>query len=344
MDIDFMGNHNDVGRVVLGYHSLDQALRGDEGEIGWPTNTYIEIYGPTGVGKTTLAISVLAIISRELGFKQKIADLDLEVQDPKAIAKVLKNAGYPTKEFVWVHGDKQTDESALNKMIEHLSEDPPCLGLLDSVAAIASVSEVNGNIGDANMGRRAFPMAQFSRGILRVFRANTKPTTMIILNHMYENMQTVGGAKSYTAPGGVIKNNLSNVRIQVKVPYVDYVTSGEAKTEARWGGTWVLEGKIIKNRHGVKDQKFQVVIVGGQGMHPGLSAIVDCLASGAAKVQTGKLIMDGNDYGNIKKIMTRKEHDADFFDPFINELKSSVGRDEPEEDDKPKKKTKKAKK
>lgn len=337
MTIEFVGTHYTFGRVVTGFFSLDNALRGDKETVGFPTRTLVEIYGPTGAGKSTLSTDLLARISVALD-NREISCLDLENQDERMITNVLSNAGYRAK-FNWVEPPvdgkgkvDDRDEILLQTLLEHVNQETPCLGLLDSVAAISPMAEVEGDIGDANMGRRAFPMAQFCRRAVRVLRTQELPSCIIMTNHWYEKMGTIGPAKQYTAPGGVVKENEEHVRIQVKVPYVDYITAGDGKAEARWETGWVLEGRVEKNRAGAKGKKFQVFIYGGWGVHLGMSSLIDCLASGLAKIKAGKVQMDGQDYGLLKKIIEHERDNPEFFNAFHNALRSeSVEETEEEE-------------
>lgn len=325
--IEFVGEHHTFGRVITGFHSLDYALRGNDDSLGVPTRALIEIYGPTGVGKTTLSIHLLSLISQQLD-NAEIACADLENQDLQMVTNVLTNSGYRAK-FNWVNPPMikgkvdDRDEAILGELLEHINREQPCLGLLDSIAAISPVSEVEGDIGDANMGRRAFPMAQFTRRAVRILRSQELPSVLIATNHWYEKMGTIGPAKQYTAPGGVVKENMGHVRIQVRVPYVDYISSGEAKAQARWEGSWILEGRVEKNRAGEKDTKFQVFIYGGWGVHQGMTALVDCLADGLATIKAGKVNMEGKDYGLLKKIIEKERDNPEFFTSFYNKLRES---------------------
>lgn len=332
--IEFVGTHYGFGRVITGFYSLDQALRADKNTVGFPTRTFCEFYGPTGVGKSTLTADLLGRISVSLD-NREIACLDLENQDENMLSNVLSNTGFRSK-FNWVNppikkGEvDDRDEILLQSLLEHINQEPPCLGMLDSIASISSTAEVEGDIGDANMGRRAFPMAQFSRRVVRILRSQEQESCIIATNHWYEKMGTIGPAKQYTSPGGVVKENMEQVRIQVRIPYVDYISSGDGKAKAEWEGAWVLEGKVEKNRTGIEYEKFQVFIYGGWGVHQGMSALIDCLASGLATIKAGKVQMEGTDYGLLKKIIEKERDNSEFFTPFYNALRSNTEESEDE--------------
>ena len=327
----FEGTHNPISRVVLPFHSINHALKGlTHDEFGFPTRTVVEIYGPTGIGKSTLCTALASYISQALD-NLEIDYLDLEGQDETIIGRVLQSSGYKAEKFNWVTAPKSkgkpdtSDEALLTALLEGFYREPPCVGILDSVAAIASRAEVQGEIGDANMGRRAFGMAQFSRGVSRALRTIDTPTALFLINHWYEKMGTIGPAKQYTAPGGVVKDNLEKLRIQVKVPWVEYLSTGDGKKEGRWENGWIVEGKVEKNRSGEKNTTFQVFIYGGKGVHVGMSALIDCLALGLAEVKSGgKVVMDGQDFGLLSKIVANKTDDNEFFKPFQNALRVPV--------------------
>jgi hypothetical protein len=325
MTIEFVGTHHGFGRVVTGNYSFDQAFRADKDTIGFPTRTLCEFYGPTGVGKSTLCTDLLGRMSVSLD-NREIACADLENQDENMISSVLTNTGFRSK-WHWVNAPSKKgsvddrDEIILQSLLEYVNQESPCLGLLDSVASIASTAEVQGDIGDANMGRRAFPMAQFCRRAARILRSQDLDSCILMTNHWYEKMGTIGPAKQYTSPGGNVKENMSQVRVQVKLPYVDYVSAGEGKVKAEWEGAWVLEGKVEKNRTGIEYEKFQVFIYGGWGVHQGMTAVIDCLASGLATIKAGKVQMDGQDFGLLKKIIEKERDNLEFFTPFYNALR-----------------------
>jgi hypothetical protein len=277
-----------------------------------------------------------------------IACLAFENQDINMITSALDRVGFDG-EWKWINPAKAktSDEALLGLLADSLYED--YVGLLDTIATMSSVAEQSGEIGDANMGRRAFPMAQFARAVQKaLIDPENKDTVLIATNHQYENMQTIGGAKTYTEPGGVVKKNISHLRIRMQVPWVDYISAGDAKKEARWEEGWVLQGKVDKNRAGAKNRIFQVFVVGGQGLHVGLSAMMDCLQLGIAEVQGGaKVVMDGESFGSINKIISNERDNADLFIPFQNRLKAYALEDggedieeEVEEEEKPKKRKK----
>lgn len=325
------GEPKHVGRVVTPFHSLNVAVSGsNKDEFGFPTNTWVEVGSPkTGIGKTHFVTSLAGYLSNALKNKG-ISYLDLEGQDPNIIYHALENSSF-SGEFEWIQGKSgakkdNTDEELLDALVDSLYDDK--IGVLDSIASVAGVSEQEGKIGDANMGRaRSFPMAQFSRRVtraLRVKRQDNIPTILFSLNHTYPKIGAIGPAKQYESPGGEVKNNLEQLNIRTEIPFVDYLSSGDGKRSGRFedDGAWILKGTVQKNRSGAYGKEFQVFIYGGQGVHVGMSALIDCLAGGLAEVKSGgKVVMDGQDFGSLSKIVSNKADDKEFFIAFQNALK-----------------------
>jgi len=336
------GEPKHVGRVITPFHSLNIAASGDSSEeFGFPTNSWVEISSPkTGIGKTHFVTSLAGYLSNQLKCKG-VSYLDLEGQDSNIIYNALKNSGF-SGELEWVQGKSEakkdnTDEKLLDALVDSLYDDR--IGILDSIAAVAGVAEQEGEIGDANMGRgRSFPMAQFSRRISRVLRTKKQDDIPVILfacNHSYPKIGAIGFAKQYDSPGGEVKNNLEQLNIRTEIPFVDYLSTGDTKKSGRFedDGAWIMKGTVQKNRSGAFGAEFQVFIYGGKGVHVGMSAVIDCLASGLAEVKSGgKVVMDGQDFGLLSKIVSNKADDREFFVPFHNALRVETIQETEEEE------------
>jgi len=205
MPVKFTGSHYDPEWVETGFYSLDIALRKNYTLIGWPTRTLTHIYGPTSTGKSTFINSISAVLGRKLDLN--IACLDLEPQDAKTIESICENLKFEN-EWRWIEPDKrQKDKFSDENMLKQLrmTVKDGYITILDSVASIAPVAEVQGGIGDANMGRRAFPMAQYSRLINRELKYSDKGTVSFMANHRYEKIATGLAFATYQAPGGAVK-------------------------------------------------------------------------------------------------------------------------------------------
>ena len=65
---------------------------------------------------------------------------------------------------------------------------------------------------------------------------------------------------------------------------------------------------------------FRFVILAGRGVHPGLSAVQECLHLKLASVEGGRVNMGGKNYGFFKRILEDNWQDKELFEPFVKEL------------------------
>lgn len=314
MPLKFVGKHPEVEWVRTGFYTLDIALRKNYSVVGWPTRTLTHVYGPTSTGKSTFINSVSCVLASQLNLN--IACLDLEPQDDKTVEAIANNLGFEN-EWLWVEPsarkkDDFSDEHLLGQLRKQVKDG--YITILDSVASITPMAEVAGNVGDANMGRRAFPMAQYSRLMNRELKYAEKGTFSFMANHRYEKIGTGLAFATYNAPGGVVKENMAHINIENKVPYFN-------KKQMQFGDVWIFEGKVLKNRFGMSHSDFWVCVVGGQGIHRGLTALFDCVKLGMADIASGnKLVIKdtGEDLGRVSEIIAKRDElsERGFFEQF----------------------------
>ena len=203
------GNHPTCVRIKTGLYSLDHAFINHLGDVGIPIGIGYENFGATGIGKSTFSYSLAGIIARIQ--ESDIVLSDFEGYDEPFLESVLSGVGFDGK--VDVISEKE-DEEQLMKTLDALSNEKKSfhVAVLDSISAITPIAEQKGDIGEANMGKRASAMAQFSRRALHIFRFAGVPKTIIAINHWVPNM----GGYGYSAPGGMVKNYLFTARILLK--------------------------------------------------------------------------------------------------------------------------------
>lgn len=133
---------SDIERVSTGSISLDLALGG-----GLPKGRIIEIYGPESGGKTTLALSVVAEIQKHGGIAGFV---DAEhALDPT----YARNIGVNVDELYVSQPDN--GEQALEIVDAFVSSNAMDVVVVDSVAALTPKAELEGDMGDANIGLQA---------------------------------------------------------------------------------------------------------------------------------------------------------------------------------------------
>jgi recombination protein RecA len=303
MTVTFIGADIETPRFKTNCWSFDHALYNPIlEEIGLPMRSMVEIFGPAGTGKTTIALSLAAWIAAK--DNKGISIADLEGTDRRIMESILSYSGFSGMVALFNEG---TDEKDLGKMVDEL-RDPKkfCVGIVDAVGAISPYAERKGDLGDSNMGRRGRIMADFTRNILHLFlQAKNKDSVVFILNHSYPAIGWVGNI----APGGKAKEYGSKVRISISRAY-KIGDKGVKLPETHF----LIKGKVVKNNRGVSGREFLLAVEGGLGIHRGLTAVFDCLAYKLA-ILDRIVKIDNVSYGGIKDMCGRPSED-EFFAPF----------------------------
>lgn len=329
MPITFSGDVPSAGeRVITRSWSLNKALRDVLGNEGVPLRSLIETYGPKGVGKTSFCLSILGDVASK---KNKgISVLDLEIQNRDTVSGILENAGFSGEVHYIQQKDDERSEDTVERFCNRMFDlqgknktyENPDVGLMDSIGAYRPSAEFDGAIGDANMGIKAREMGQISSRFIRALQLAKSPHTIFMTNHEHPNMSIGFGNPLPITSGGETKKYLSQIRLRLTEAYV-------GKSPARFDGSWLIEGKVNENRFGISDQKFWCYMIGGQGIHAGLTAVFECLVLGYAEASAQALrgstsiSLDGVSYGKIDKLI-RDRDDEDLFRAFANRLRVEV--------------------
>jgi len=304
MTIEVIGSYPEISRIVTGLYSLDRAFTNDLEEIGVPVGHCWEIFGTSHTGKSSFTYALSGILAAKQN--KNIVLCDFEGFDPRFTVRLLENVGFSnTLQIV----REEEDEDQLNKMTSVLATKDYAIAILDSISAISPLAEMNSDLGEANMGRRAFLMAQLSRKALHIFRFNEdNPKTLLMVNHWLPQI----GSRGYQAPGGSVKSFLASVRIKLK------------RVEEYPDGSYVLQGEVIKNRWGYKDKTFYIFMLAGKGIHFGLTAIYDCIMSGRMTYKNGVIRKDGESFGRLSKFVKEaKLNNHEIFNQFFVALEES---------------------
>ena len=240
-----LGEHAavDVDAISTGSLAIDAAL----GVGGLPKGRIIEIYGPESSGKTTLALQTIAECQKGGG---KAAFIDAEhAIDPK-YAKAL---GVDIDELVLSQPD--SGEQALEIAEVLIKSGAIDLLVVDSVAALVPQAELDGEMGDSNIGLHARLMSKAMRKLAGAMNANG--CTTIFINQLREKVGVMFGNPEVTTGGRALKF-YSSIRMEVR------------KSEAIKDGQDVIGNKVnvkvAKNKVAPPFKTCTVEVYYGEGI------------------------------------------------------------------------------
>jgi recombination protein RecA len=211
--------------IPTGSIALDVAL----GIGGLPRGRVVEIYGPEGSGKTTLALQAVANAQRGGGIA---AFVDAEhALDPE----YAKNLGVDTDALLVSQPD--TGEQALEIADMLIRSGAIDVVVIDSVAALVPRAEIEGEMGDSHVGLQARLMSQALRKLAGAL--NQTKTTAIFINQLREKVGVMFGSPETTSGGRALKFYAS-VRLDVR--RIETLKDG---TEAVGSRTRI---KVVKNK------------------------------------------------------------------------------------------------
>lgn len=191
----------DVDVIPTGSIGLNYAL----GVGGYPRGRIIEIYGPESSGKTTLAIHAIAEAQKLGGIA---AIIDAEHAFDRFYAEKL---GVDTANLLIAQPDN--GEQALEIAEQLIRSSAIDILVVDSVAALTPKNEIEGEMGDRNMGLQARLMSQAMRKLTgAISRTNT---TCIFINQLREKIGQMFGPSETTTGGNALKFYAS-VRIDIR--------------------------------------------------------------------------------------------------------------------------------
>ena len=215
----------DIETIPTGSLGLDLAL----GIGGLPRGRIVEIFGPEGGGKTTLALHVIAESQKRGG---SAAFIDAEhALDPSRAEKI----GVNIKDLLVSQPD--TGEQALEIVETLVRSGAIDVVVVDSVAALVPRAEVEGEMGDAMIGLQARLMSQAMRKLASAI--SKSKTLAIFINQLREKIGIMFGNPEVT-PGGRALKFYSSVRIDIR--RVESITDGPNTIGNR------VRAKVVKNK------------------------------------------------------------------------------------------------
>jgi recombination protein RecA len=219
------GKRVPIASIPTGSISLDIAL----GIGGVPRGRIAEIYGPESSGKTTLALHVVASAQR-LGGIAAFVDAE-HALDPEYAQRI----GVNVKDLLISQPD--TGEQALDIVESLVRSGSVDVIVVDSVAALTPQAEIEGEMGDQQIGLQARLMSKALRKLTSI-AAGTK-TSIIFINQIRMKIGVMFGNPE-TTPGGNALKFYSSVRVEVR--RAAQIKSGEQIIGNR------VNAKIVKNK------------------------------------------------------------------------------------------------
>ncbi len=190
-----------VDVVSTGSLGLDLAL----GIGGLPKGRIVEIFGPESGGKTTVSLQAIAEVQKTGGIA---AFMDVEHALDPVYARQL---GVDVDQLIVSQPD--TGEQALEIMEMLVRSGAVDIIVLDSVAAMATKAEIDGEMGDSFVGVQARLMSQAMRKLTAVISKSS--TVAVFINQIREKIGVMYGNPE-TTPGGRALKFYSSVRIEVR--------------------------------------------------------------------------------------------------------------------------------
>lgn len=285
-DLDFTGDLEKLSEIKkpeiisFGLPSLD-AITG----IGGIARGYIsEIFGNPSSGKTSLALSLIAQAQKQ---DINCCFIDVELALTKELAQQI---GVDIAKLVVV---RPAIGEEVFEIAESMSEKGFGLIVIDSIASISPISEIESDYEDVSIGLQARLMSKAMRKLIGCIYRNK--TALVFINQIRAKMAKMPGQKQWTTSGGIAVPFYAALRLEV----------------ARIG--WIKEGinitgmdmkiKVEKNKLGIPQRETVVKFLFGKGFQIEEDILTSMLKSGEVELIGRTFYVEGRKIGNKEEML-----------------------------------------